>query len=100
MTQYAILMAVVMVFLYLGFTQRLFTKAKNHDPVYFEGLGSPHIIMNNTPKHSWLLLKAIFSRNYKYSKSKEVVRAGNAVTLLFWLTLLSYGWVIYAINHS
>ena len=97
MSYIAFTVAGIMVVLYLIFAQRLFQKARKFDPAYFEKLGSPHIFMNNRPKHSFLLLKAIFTRNYKHSDSREVVQAGNTVSFLFWLTLLSYGWVLYAI---
>ena len=96
-SQFAFATAGVLIVLYLVFVQRLFHAAKKFDPPYFEELGSPHIIMNNKPKHSIILLKALFSRSYKKSVSPEVVRAGNTVYVLFWLTLCSYGWLIYVI---
>ena len=89
--------AAILVVLYLIFAQRFFETAKKFDLQYFEKLGSPHIIMNNRPKHGIILTKEIFTRNYKKSNSPEVVKAGNTVYILFWLILLSYAWVIYVI---
>ena len=73
----------------------MFNAAKKSDTSLFQEMGSPHIIMNNKPMHTLLILKTLISFRYHQSPSSTVIMWGNISLTLFTLILLSYACLAY-----
>lgn len=87
--------AIGLVVAYLTSLQAMFNVASKSDPSLFEELGSPHIIKNNKPSHTFKILRVLLTLRYLHSNSTSVKLWGNISLMFFTLTLLSYGLLAY-----
>ena len=80
---------------YLASLQAMFSAAKKNDPLFFEEIGSPHIIFNNKPIHTLKILKALLTFRYRDSEDSYVKFWGNVAYSLFVATIIGFGWLFY-----
>ena len=102
-TQYGINLFVVifsLIVAYLISLQAMFSAAKKSDPEFFEEMGSPHIILNNRPKHTVLILKALLSLKHIHSNSFKVKLWGSVSLFLFAVISISFVVFIYVSTKS
>ena len=81
---------------YLASLQAMFSAAKKNDPLFFEEIGSPHIILNNKLKHTTKILKALLTFRYRESRDKKVRFWGDVAYFMFVAIVIGFGCFFYA----
>jgi hypothetical protein len=57
--------------IYLFYVKRLFSCLEANEPGAFESLGSPHLILNNTLRTNWLLLRWLWRKDFLSLSHRE-----------------------------
>lgn len=70
---------------------RLMRYLEDNCPNDFDALGRPHLIGNNTPRHTVKFVKFIHMRSHK---DPHVESARATLLVMFWVYLASFGYVM------
>ena len=75
----------VLVIVYLVLVWRFFSLLKMSHPIVYARLGSPHLILNNTPATTWPLLSFLFKREYESECGHNVIAQAKILRLLLFV---------------
>jgi hypothetical protein len=70
---------------------RMLGRIRREDPLVFESLGSPHVILNNTPRTNQRIYSFLKNREYENLRDQDLVRAAARTRKLYVLTFGLFG---------